>query len=142
MSTGISATDLRRALPPLGLREFWYPAGLSREFGRSPVARKLLGAELVFLREAGRVHALADRCPHRGMPLSCGDRRFPGTITCTYHGWTFDVRGECVAALNEGPASPIPGKVRVRAYPVEERNGVVWVFMGDGPAKPLDDDVP
>jgi phenylpropionate dioxygenase-like ring-hydroxylating dioxygenase large terminal subunit len=142
MSVGISASDLRHALPALGLREFWYPAGRSKEFGRRPVGRKLLGADIVFLREPGGVHALSDRCPHRGMPLSCGDRRFEGTITCPYHGWTFNMHGECVAALNEGPESPIPGKVRVRTYPVEERNGVVWVFMGDGPPKPLSDDVP
>lgn len=71
-----------------------------------------------------------------------GKRHFPGTISCGYHGWTFDTQGNCVAALNEGPCSRLPGRVNLRTYPVVERSGVVWVYMGDREPKPIEDDVP
>jgi nitrite reductase/ring-hydroxylating ferredoxin subunit len=137
-----SATDLRAELPRLGLRSFWYPALLAAKVGEKPVSVKLLGEEIAFFRDAGKVVAFHDRCPHRGMPLSCGQRRYPGTLSCAYHGWTFDTAGKLIAALNEGPASPLPGKVQLRTYPVEERNGIVWVWMGAGAPKRLEDDVP
>lgn len=137
-----AAGNLRDELPKLGLRNFWWPAAPSKKIGKAPVAIKMLGDELAFFREAGKVHAFHNRCPHRGMPLSCGQRRFAGTLSCAYHGWTFDVNGKLVAALNEGPDSALPGKVQVRTYPVEERNGIVWVYMGTGEPKPLEDDVP
>lgn len=54
-----------------------------------------------------------------------------GTITCRYHGMTFDGDGECVAFLADGPDSPACGRTRTRAYPTEEAGGVVWVWMGD-----------
>jgi len=65
-------------------------------------------------------------------PLSVGRCEFAGTWTCCYHGWTFDLQtGVLKAALTDGPDSPICGKVRVKTYPVEERCGLVWVYMGD-----------
>src|SRR5207253_3261173 len=80
----------------------------------------------------GKVHAFYDQCPHRGIPLSVGRQEFPGTWSCRYHGWTFDcATGDLKAALTDGPDSPICGKVRVRTYPVEERAGLVWVYMGE-----------
>ncbi len=83
--------------------------------------------------------------PHRGTRLSRGKHEFPGTptIACRYHGWVFDVtNGACVAALTDGPDSPVVGKVRVRTYPVEERKGIVWVWMGKMAPVPLEEDVP
>jgi len=92
---------------------------------------------VVFLRDEGKVYALSDQCPHRGVPLSLGRQEFPGTWTCYYHGWTYDLKtGVLQAALTDGPDSPICGKVRVRIYPVEERAGVVWVYLGAGEAPP------
>lgn len=129
-------------MPRLGLRNFWYPAAKSSQVGRKPRAVKLLGEEIVLFRDAGKAYALHDRCPHRGMPLSAGKRHFPGTLSCLYHGWTFDTQGECVAALNEGPGSQLPGRVHVRAYPVEEVNGAIWVYMGENKPPPLRDRVP
>ena len=105
--------DARAELPRLGLRGFWYPAAKSSRIRKKPIAVKLLGEELALFRDAGKAYALHNRCPHRGMPLSEGKRYFRGTLTCMYHGWTFDTQGECVAALNEGPASQMPGRVRV-----------------------------
>lgn len=141
-SAHTSVSDLREELPRLGLRNSWYPAALSKKIGEKPTSITLLGDDIAFFRDGEKVYALHNRCPHRGMPLSCGDRRYPGTISCAYHGWTYDVNGKLIAALNEGPDSPLPGKVAVRSYPVEERNGMVWIYMGNGPAHPLEDDVP
>ncbi len=137
-----SAAQLRAALPRSGLNNFWYPAAMSNTVGAKLRAIPMLGTEVVLFRENGKVTALHNRCPHRGMPLSEGKRRFPGTLSCLYHGWTFDARGECVAALNEGPSSSLPGRVRVRSFPIQERNGVVWIWMGEGPATPIENDVP
>jgi phenylpropionate dioxygenase-like ring-hydroxylating dioxygenase large terminal subunit len=72
-----------------------------------------------------------------------GSQEFPGTWTCCYHGWTFDLRtGMLVAAITDGPDSPICGKVAVRTYPVEERLGIVWIYVGDNPPPPVETDMP
>ena len=136
------SADARADVPILGYRNYWYPAVPSRALGRRPLALRLLGEDLVLFRSQGRVHALHDRCAHRGTPLSIGQVRFPGTVTCPYHGWTFDGQGVCVAVLNEGPDSKLPGKARVRSYPVEERLGMVWVFIGEMAPPPVETDIP
>lgn len=59
---------------------------------------------------------------------------FPGTVSCPYHGWTFDGAGKCVAALTDGPKSPIPQQASVRAYPTQEALGMIWVYLGEAPA--------
>lgn len=129
----------------LGFRHYWYPALLSRHLGKKPQAIKMLGENLMFIRANGRVHAMFDRCAHRGMPLSCGTVWSEGTVTCAYHGWTYDVKdGQCVAAFTDGPDSPVRGQKgkSIRTYPVEERKGIIYVYMGDGNPPPLEEDVP
>lgn len=129
----------------LGLRNYWYPVMWSSQVGERPVALQLLGERIVLCRDRGTVYALHDRCPHRGVPLSLGQKRFPGTITCAYHGWTYRLdTGVMCAAITDGPDSPIAGKVGVRTYPVAERLGLVWVFVGDDPAEvpPVEQDIP
>jgi phenylpropionate dioxygenase-like ring-hydroxylating dioxygenase large terminal subunit len=65
---------------------------------------------------------------------------FPGTLSCPYHGWTFDTKnGRLCAAITDGPDSPIVGKVTVRSYPVESRHGLVWIFIGDDPDQPAEE---
>ncbi len=128
-----------------GFRNYWYPVMFSRRLGRKPVAIKLCGEPIVLVRHAGRAYALHDRCPHRGVPLSQGEQAFPGFLTCAYHGWTYDLAtGDLAAVLTDGPDSPICGKaaVRVGTYPVAERAGLVWVYVGDQPAPPVEADVP
>jgi len=118
---------------------------MSYRLRRRPVALQILGEKLLFLRYQGKCFALEDRCAHRGMPLSIGRCEFPGTntITCRYHGWTYDVaNGACVAALTDGPDSPIVGKAKVKTYPIEERKGLIWVFIGDGEPTALEEDLP
>ncbi len=149
MSSPEPATE-RRATPwpryeaaAEGVRNYWYPVLFSRRLGRKPVVLRLLGEPVLLLRDSGKAYALYDQCPHRGVPLSLGKQEFPCTWTCRYHGWTFDLpTGELGAALTDGPNSAICGKVRVRTYPVEERAGLVWVYMGRGTPPPVEADIP
>jgi len=129
-------------LPLLGFRNYWYPLIESRRVGWRPVSVRVLGEDLVLFRAGDRVAALVDRCPHRGTMLSRGRVIFPGTLSCGYHGWTFNAQGECVAAIVEGPESRLPGQVRVRSYSTEERFGVVWAFIGEGEPPRLEEDLP
>jgi len=129
----------------LGFRNFWYPVAWSRQIGTRPKPIRLLGEPLMLIRDAGQVRALHDRCLHRGVPLShrMASQEFPGTWTCCYHGWTYDLKsGLLVAVITDGPDSPILGKVRLRTYPVEERIGLVWVYIGDGATPPVERDIP
>ena len=128
----------------LGFRGYWYPVAFSRRLRKAPLAVTLLGEELCLVRDKdGTVYGIADRCAHRGIPLSEGRQEFTGTITCPYHGWTYRLNsGDVVAALTDGPDSPLCGKIRVPTYPVEERAGLVWVYIGDGPPPPVEADIP
>ena len=127
----------------LGFENYWYPVMFSRSLRRRPVALTLFGERIMFFRDRGRAFALNDRCPHRGIRLSVGRQEFPGTFSCRYHGWTFDLEtGSLVAALTDGPGSPLCGRVSVRTYPVEERAGLVWMFWGEGAPPPVEDDIP
>ena len=127
----------------LGLRNYWYPALPSSQVRGKPVGFTILGEELVLVRRDGQVYCLEGRCRHRGVPLAAGRFQFPCTISCAYHGWTYDLAsGELVAALTDGPESSIVGKVRLRTYPAQERQGIIWVFVGDDAPPPLEADVP
>jgi nitrite reductase/ring-hydroxylating ferredoxin subunit len=126
-----------------GLPDYWYPVAFSRNLGRRPLVLQVLGEPVMLLRDGGKAYAVRDQCPHRGVPLSLGKQEFPCTWTCRYHGWTFDLpTGELGAALSDGPRSAICGKVRVRTYPVEERAGLVWIYLGCGTPPPVEDDIP
>lgn len=130
-------------VPKLGFREYWYPAVEARKVGRRPLALQMLGDDLVLFRDgAGRVAVLEDWCPHRGARLSLGACEFKGTITCPYHGYTFDGTGQCVAGLIDGPDSPLVPKLRDRRYPTAERMGVVFVWMGQTDPVPVEEDIP
>ena len=129
----------------LGFRHYWYPVMESRRLRKRPRTVKLLGEKIVLFRDRGKAYALHDRCPHRGVPLSMGRQEFPGMVTCAYHGWTYDLAsGALVAALTDGPDSPVCGmaEIRVKTYPVEERVGLIWVYVGDEPRPPVEEDIP
>jgi phenylpropionate dioxygenase-like ring-hydroxylating dioxygenase large terminal subunit len=136
--------DLRELIPELGLREYWYPAIRDREVGwKRPVFVKMLGDDLCLFRgKSGQVVALANACPHRGAMLAKGDCIFKGFVTCFYHGFTFDERGECVAAIGEGPESPMPGQIRAKTYPTVTLKGIVFAWMGQGEPTPLQESIP
>jgi len=116
------------------LRNTWYVAAWADDVepGRL-VAKRLLDEPIVLFRDAdGLPRALHDRCPHRFVPLSMGRLVDGGAVLqCGYHGLRFDAQGRCV--LNPQGASP-PPRARVRPFPVVERHGALWIWMGDAPA--------
>lgn len=112
------------------LRNAWYVAAWSRELsGHAPVQRTLLGQSVVLFRDSqGEPVALADRCPHRFAPLSGGKIR-GDAIECPYHGLRFHRTGRCVH--NPHGDGRIPVAARVASYPLAERYGAVWIWMGE-----------
>jgi phenylpropionate dioxygenase-like ring-hydroxylating dioxygenase large terminal subunit len=115
------------------VRNCWYVAAWGRDVQTEPLARIVLGEKIVlFRKENGDVAALADRCPHRLLPLSQGRIR-GNSLQCGYHGLTFDSAGLCVDAPTQ---DTVPEGACVQAYPAAERLGMVWVWMGD--AKKVD----
>ncbi|HWT30655.1 MAG TPA: aromatic ring-hydroxylating dioxygenase subunit alpha [Propylenella sp.] len=110
------------------LRNAWYMAAWSDEVGESLFRRRLLGEPmLLFRKQDGTVAALVDRCPHRFAPLSLGTRD-GDTVTCPYHGLGFSAAGECV----RNPFSAtLPKGAQVPAFPVAERDGIVWFWAGE-----------
>ena len=110
------------------LRNCWYIAGWSRDIVRSLTARKILNQNLVLYRQSDdTVVALEDACPHRKLPLSKG-RLLGDIIECGYHGLQFDCSGSCVLAPTQ---NRIPPTAKVRHYPIIEKWGFVWVWMGE-----------
>ena len=138
--------DIRRLVPKLGLRNYWYPAIAARKIPkRHPVQVRMFGEELCFFRGAqGQAVAIRDICPHRGARPSEGTCHWKGTVTCPYHGWTFDENGKNVAVLSEGPDSKICGKPGTEAhvYPTRELKGIVFAWIGDEEPAPIEEDVP
>jgi phthalate 4,5-dioxygenase oxygenase subunit len=126
---------------PMGrlMRRYWIPALLSRELPKPdcpPVRLKLLGEKLVAFRDSnGKAGMFDPRCPHRGADLFFGRNEEAG-LRCVYHGWKFDVDGMCVDMPSEPAESNFKNKVRVTAYPCEERGGVIWTYMGPPESKP------
>lgn len=121
------------------LRNCWYLAGMSREFKAGElVDRPMLGDPVVIGRDAeGKVFALRNICPHRGIPLSHGWME-GCELRCCYHGWKFDTRnGSCteIPSMTEEQAKHI-GKIRVRNYAVAEQQGNVWIFMPEEGKQP------
>jgi len=115
------------------LINFWYPMALATEVQEKPFRSRALGCDFVLFRDGGgQVHCLADTCVHRGGSLGAGQRK-GDCIECPYHGWQFDGTGQCthIPTLRQG--SRIPARARVDAYPVVERYGLVFAFLGDLP---------
>jgi phthalate 4,5-dioxygenase len=120
---------------PVGelMRQYWLPGLMSAELAEPdgrPMRLRLLGEDLIAFRAtSGAVGLIAKNCPHRGASLFFGRNEEDG-LRCVYHGWKFDVAGRCVDMPNEPAESNFKDKVHARAYPTQERNGVVWVYMG------------
>src|SRR6201987_1104377 len=113
------------------LRNGWDVAASSDEIGRSPLPRLLLGQPVVLYRkEDGTAVALEDRCCHRRAPLSKG-KVIGDRLQCGYHGFTFDAAGACVAIPGQ---DRVPPNIGVRAYPLVERHGFCWIWMGEAGA--------
>jgi vanillate O-demethylase monooxygenase subunit len=112
------------------LRNTWYVAAWESEITRALSARDILGDSiLMYRKQDGTPVALANRCPHRYAPLSMG--RLKGDIVeCGYHGLQFDCTGQCVFNPHPGGNGPIPRGAKVAQYPLIEKYGAVWIWMG------------
>ena len=124
---------------PMGetLRRYWLPALLDWELPEpdcAPVRLRLLSEDLVAFRDtSGRVGVLDEYCPHRLTSLWLGRNEENG-LRCVYHGWKFDVTGQCVDQMNE--PNQFASKIRTVSYPVAEAGGVLWVYMGPEEKQP------
>ncbi len=115
------------------LINFWYPADQAKNIGSEPVKLRMLGQDFVLWRNsAGQVNCLSNTCSHRGGSLAGGKVK-DDCIQCPYHGWRYDGEGNCQAIPSLGPSPKIPARARVDAYPVVERYGLVFCFLGDLP---------
>lgn len=125
---------------PMGelLRRFWMPAALSDELepDGEPLRLMIMGEPLVAFRDtSGKVGILERQCPHRLADMWFGRNEENG-LACAYHGWKFDTAGNCVDMPTETAESNYRHKVKMKAYPVEEFGGIVWVYMGPQHLKP------
>ncbi len=122
------------------MRCYWQPAALIDELsGNRPVKPvRLLGENLVAFRDGQGRYGLIERgCPHRGTDLAFGRLERSG-LRCSFHGWLFDVTGQCLETPAEPEGSRMCANIRQKAYPVVERNGILFAYLGAGepPALP------
>jgi len=110
------------------LKNAWYVAAWSEDIKDDLQQIILLNEKICIYRDTkGQIVALEDACPHRKLPLSKG--RLKGDdVECGYHGLTFSCTGQCVRAPGKGG---IPSNAKVHSYPIEERYGLVWAWMGN-----------
>ena len=125
---------------PMGhlMRQYWIPACMSSEIvaDGDPMRLLLLGEKLLAFRDTnGKVGVIDHRCPHRGASLFLGRNEDCG-IRCVYHGWKFDVDGQCLDMPNVKPSHSFADKIKTTAYRTQERAGLVWVYMGEAAAAP------
>ncbi len=126
---------------PMGavFRRYWVPALLASELAEpdgAPVRVRLLGERLVAFRDtAGHIGLLDEYCAHRGVSLFLGRNEACG-LRCIYHGWKYDVAGQCVDMMNEPDAEDFAAKIRLTAYPTVERGGLIWAYLGAPDRRP------
>lgn len=115
------------------MRRYWLPVTLSAELPERdcpPIRVQLLGEKLVAFRDTkGQVGLLEEFCAHRGTSLFLG-RNEEGGLRCIYHGWKYDVDGNCLDQPNEPADTQFMNKIRLKAYPTVELGGIVWGFLG------------
>jgi phthalate 4,5-dioxygenase oxygenase subunit len=120
-------------------RRYWIPALHATELPEpdcAPVRVKLLGERLVAFRDTqGRLGLIDEFCAHRGVSLWFGRNEECG-LRCSYHGWKYDVTGQCVDLPSEGGDGPMRARMKLKAYPCIEAAGIVWTYMGPAELKP------
>jgi len=120
-------------------RCYWIPALLAEELPENdcpPVRVKLLSERLIAFRDTeGRYGLMDEFCAHRGISLWFGRNEECG-LRCPYHGWKYDVTGQCVDMPNEPEHSAFAKKVKLKSYPLVERGGVLWTYMGPAEEQP------
>lgn len=124
---------------PMGelLRRYWHPIGLAADADSTPRKVRALGESLILFRDGqGRPGLVYPRCAHRGAALYFGKVEERG-IRCCYHGWLFDAKGHCLEQPCEEAGGMRRDKVRQPWYPVEERYGLIFAYLGPPERKPL-----
>lgn len=117
------------------IRNQWYAATWGKDLGEEPKGLRILGQSIVLFRtDDGGIAVLDDLCPHRFVPLRLGKVVDGARIRCAYHGLEFDRAGKCVH--NPHTSGRIPPAAKVNSYQAMERHGMVWVWLGEGPADP------
>jgi phthalate 4,5-dioxygenase oxygenase subunit len=115
------------------MRRYWMPALMAEELPEpdcAPVRVKLLGEQLVAFRDSnGRIGLLDEFCAHRRASLWLGRNEECG-LRCVYHGWKYDVDGNCVDMMNEPEEHQFTSKIHIKAYPTVELGGLIWAYMG------------
>jgi phenylpropionate dioxygenase-like ring-hydroxylating dioxygenase large terminal subunit len=126
---------------PMGrlFRCYWIPALLAEELPAAdcpPVRVKLLSERLLAFRDSnGRLGLIDEFCAHRGISLWFGRNEECG-LRCPYHGWKYDVSGQCIDIPSEPEHSTFPQRVKLRSYPLVERGGVLWAYLGPPEQQP------
>ena len=120
-------------------RRYWLPALHSSEIPKpdcAPVRVKLLGEALISFKDSnGKIGLLDEFCAHRGVSLWFGRNEDCG-LRCPYHGWKYDVTGQCVELPSEGPDGPMRKRMKLKSYPCLELGGVVWTYLGPPALRP------
>ena len=126
---------------PMGelFRRYWLPALLSEELPEPdcpPVRLQLLSERMVAFRDSqGRLGAIDEFCAHRGVSLWFGRNEESG-LRCPYHGWKYDVTGQCLDVPSEPKESGYCDRIKLKGYPLIERGGVIWIYMGPPALQP------
>src|SRR5262249_12069427 len=114
-------------------RRYWIPALLSEELPEPecpPVRVKLLSERMIAFRDTqGRLGLIDEFCAHRGVSLWFGRNEENG-LRCPYHGWKYDYTGQCVEVPSEPEESGFCRKIKLKSYPLVERGGILWAYMG------------
>lgn len=122
---------------PMGdlMRRYWQPFMPSAKLLENPVQKfRLLGEDLVVYRDrSGKLGIVGDRCAHRLVSLEYGIPEEDG-LRCPYHGWCYNARGECTDQPMESPNSRMKDRIKIPAYPVAEMGGLLFAYLGPGPA--------
>jgi phthalate 4,5-dioxygenase oxygenase subunit len=126
---------------PMGdlFRQYWIPAMLAEELpedGCPPVRVKLLSERMIAFRDsAGKLGLTDEFCAHRGVSLWFGRNEENG-LRCPYHGWKYDTTGQCVEVPSEPVESGYCKKIKLKSYPLVERGGILWTYMGPPELQP------
>ncbi len=111
----------------------WHAAAKSDEVKETPVHVRVLGQDFVLFRnQSGEAHCLSNVCVHRGGSLAHGKVK-GDCVECPYHGWQFNGGGACTRIPSMGPDAKIPSRAKVDSYPVDERYGLIFCFLGEAP---------
>ena len=126
---------------PMGelFRRYWIPAMMAEELPRPncpPVRVQLLGERLVSFRDTqGRIGLMDEFCAHRGVSMWFGRNEENG-LRCCYHGWKYDVTGQCIDVPSEPASSGFAQKIKLKSYPTVEAGGGIWAYLGPPAEQP------